>query len=158
MGYYDIQKELEEIRTEHGGVLRASDVVEYASDPSTALHTRFEWDDNEAAKRYRLAQARSLIKIAVVVEAKTDNKVRAFVSLSTDRNNGGGYRAMVDVLNDEVMRDTLMEDARNELEHFHKKYISLKAATEMRGVFKEIEKVTKTKKMLVAQEDAMAQA
>lgn len=61
---------LAEIAAAHGGVLTPEDTVAAAADPAHILHPRFEWDDTEAAHRYRLDQARALIR-AVRVEIST---------------------------------------------------------------------------------------
>lgn len=42
--------------------LTPSLVVEAATDPKSPLHREFTWDDSEAARKYRLAQARTLIR------------------------------------------------------------------------------------------------
>lgn len=138
------KQELEIIRSENGGFLRPIDVLNYARDEKSALHEYFEWDDNEAAEKYRLAQARALIRVAVVVEERTSAKVRAYVSLSNDRTAEGGYRAIAEVINDEVLRETLLADAMKELAVFQRKYQQLKAVTELGGLFAVIEDVVRS--------------
>lgn len=137
-----IKEELETIRKSNNGFLRPQDVVEYARDPNSALHTRFTWDDSEAAEKYRLAEARALIRVSVVVEANTSEKLRAYVSLTSDRNELGGYRAIAEVINDEVLIDRLLDDALKELEIFKRKYERLKSVSALGGVFSAIEDVT----------------
>ena len=44
------------------GRLLPDDVVTAATDPESPLHSHFTWDDTEAAKRFRLSQARALIR------------------------------------------------------------------------------------------------
>ena len=44
----EILEELEAIAKKHDGILRADDVVKYAKSPKTALHDKFEWDDQKA--------------------------------------------------------------------------------------------------------------
>lgn len=122
--------------------LRPERVVEFAKNPDTHLHKYFTWDDGEAAQAYRLLQARSLIRVAVVVLEETSEKVRAFVSLSPDRKAGNGYRATVDVLDDEKMTAQLVEDAKAELNAFARKYHRLKDVAELRGVFEAIDQAT----------------
>jgi hypothetical protein len=56
-----VQQELQAIADRHDGKLPASAVVDFARDPSTALHARFDWDDSEAAEKWRLEQARTII-------------------------------------------------------------------------------------------------
>lgn len=44
------------------GELLPEDVVKSARDPESPLHAYFEWDDTEAAHKYRMSQARGLIR------------------------------------------------------------------------------------------------
>lgn len=123
-----IARELDRIREENGGQLKQEDVVEFARDPSTALHGRFTWDDTEAAHLWRLAQAAQIIRLVVSVIEEDAPPVRAFVSLTTDRVKGGaGYRAIQDVLQDADMTAQLVEDALSDLAAIRHKYKSLTA-------------------------------
>jgi hypothetical protein len=122
-----IADELAQIARQNGGLVFPAKVVEFAKDQSTALHSRFIWDDTEAARRYRLDQAREIIRVNVTVISKDAPPVRAFVSLSSDRKAGGGYRALVDVLSDDVMMQRLLDDALAELEALKRKYEQLAA-------------------------------
>ena len=122
-----IYQELQKIQQAGGGLLKAEDVVEFAKDPATALHSQFEWEDTEAARLYRLQQARAVIRLHVRVIADDQAPVRAFVSLKSDRADGGGYRATVDVLADEHMRTQLLQDALRDLHGLRKKYEALQA-------------------------------
>lgn len=56
-----IKEALEALRDD-AGLLHIERVVEAATDPASPLHNHFEWDDGEAAHRYRLGQARTLIR------------------------------------------------------------------------------------------------
>lgn len=136
MSYID---ELEQIRTAKGGVLKPQDVVEFARNPKTFLHSRFTWDDGEAARKYRLWEARELIQVAVTVSDVSGATVRAYVSLSADRGNGGGYRAIDDVLSDDAMRASLLRQARGDMTRFRNKYHDLE---ELAGVFDAMRAVT----------------
>jgi len=137
-----ITDELLLIKEKHKGILYPAHVVEYARNPKTALHNRFEWDDDVAAEKYRLWQARQIISLELVVinsqpespaeivtQLTEDNckqtKVRAFVSLTTDRYGNQGYRTMEDVLSDDVLRAQLLEDAKADMITFKKKYKTL---------------------------------
>ena len=85
-------------------MLSAEDVLEAASDSASPLHGLFTWDDTEAAVQYRLQQASGLIRAYVVVMPNINRPVRAYVSLGTDRTQGGGYRQMPRVLGSKKMR------------------------------------------------------
>jgi|TARA_Y100000310_G_scaffold223798_1_gene225671 hypothetical protein len=133
-----IEEELAEIREK--GLLRAEDVVAYAQDEDTLLHERFEWDDTVAAHQHRLWQARQLIVEVTIVPRPETGPTQAYVSLTTDRNNGegGGYRTIVDVMSDEELRTTLLNDAKTEAGKWRKKYSGLK---ELFSVFYAIDKL-----------------
>ena len=56
----DAQKVSEEI-AEIGEVVEPSEIVKKARDESTELHKCFEWNNDIAAEKYRLHQARNLL-------------------------------------------------------------------------------------------------
>jgi len=58
----DLRTELMAIRMKRG-VLTAPIVLEEAEDPDHPLHDKFEWDDGEAARRWRLHQASQLLRV-----------------------------------------------------------------------------------------------
>lgn len=129
-----ILTELETIRNAHGGVLYPKDVVEFAEDPGTALHSRFTWDDTKAAAEYRLWQARQIIRVSVMILPRDDTKVQAYVSLLHDRKGpdpNRGYRNICDVMATPVLRKTLLQEALDELERVEEKYKGLKELAEV---------------------------
>lgn len=127
MSVEKIVEELEEIRKSNGGLLMPAQVVEFAKNPETALHARFTWEDTEAAQRWRLHEAREVIRVHVTVIGESAEPVRAYVSLSTDRRDGGGYRAVVDILESPEQHAQMVADALNELRAFKRKYDHLTA-------------------------------
>jgi hypothetical protein len=137
----DILAELAQLQEQHG-TLRAEDVLEFAKDENTALHAEFEWDDTEAARQHRLAQARKIIRINVQVipTARGDVTVPVYVSLSSDRiQPGGGYRRLEDVMNDSKLRNEFLAQALAEFERVRRKYQNLQ---ELSPIFAAIERVT----------------
>lgn len=120
-------QELEHLRTTHGGLLKPEDVVEFAKDPKTALHSKFEWDDTEAAREYRLVQARTIIQLSVTIISETVDPIRLYVSLPSDRVTGGGYRSIHEVVNDESRRQEMLRDALERLQAMKRKYAQLQA-------------------------------
>jgi hypothetical protein len=134
------QNEMESIRVRHNGVLRPSDVVEYARDSGTALHDRFTWDDSEAADQYRLWQARELIAVVVTLIPGADTESRAYVSMLDDREkDGGGYRSLVSVLSETESRKRLVAEALAEFDRWKAKYEMLK---ELASIFAARHKVS----------------
>lgn len=134
-----IVAEMRKIETANGGLLRAEDVVAAARPTSSPLHSWFTWDDSEAARNYRLWQARQLIRVTVSYLPENNNELtRVFVNLSTDRvKDGGGYRRLVPVMRNPEQRRQLLQDALAELEVFKRKYAML---TELADVFKAAER------------------
>ena len=96
----NLREELLDIYERHGKLTPAI-VLEEAEDEDSPLHHRFEWDDGEAAHRYRLYQARHLIlqvKIRVQPENTASPLIRAFLHVpnaydgedADDADDGGG--------------------------------------------------------------------
>ena len=116
-----IASELERVRKGHRGVLRPVDVVEFARNPKTELHGRFEWDDTKAAHEYRLEQARHVIRFAVECVRDEMDATRTYVSLKGDRG-GNSYRRTVEVLSDAELRAQLLDEAFREMEGWKLRY------------------------------------
>jgi hypothetical protein len=53
------------------------------------------------------------------------------VSLRPDRATGGGYRGIVSVMSDARLRDQLLQDAMEDMEHFQQKYRHLEELAEV---------------------------
>lgn len=124
--------ELRRIATLNRGVLLAEEVVKHARKKSSPIHKHFNWDDSEAAELWRIRQARELIRVAVEYIGESKQPIRVFVSLKPDREkNGGGYRSMVTVMNDDQMREQFLSDALEDMEIFRDKYKSLKELAEV---------------------------
>lgn len=132
------QTELQALYARHG-VLRAEDVVEFARNPKTALHSAFTWDDGAAAREWRLLQARNIIRVHVTVLDGAQEEYRVWVSLESDRKQaGGGYRALVDVMGDAKMRRQLLQQAQHDFKAWQRKYQQLR---ELEPVFAAMERV-----------------
>lgn len=104
---------LMQIARRNGGVLKVDDVLEEAKSEDSPLHKHFEWDDTAAADKYRRDQARYLIqKCKITLIENEPVSIRAFVSLPSDRDSGGGYRLTSEVVTDERRREELLHDIR----------------------------------------------
>lgn len=136
--------ELEFIRKRSAdGILQAEDVVEFARDERTALHSEFEWDDSVAAHQHRLEQARKIIRLTLtVVESPAGPQtVRMYASCDSDRvKPGGGYRSLVEVMNSEDLRDQLLHAALRDLRTVRRKYQQLR---ELQPIFRAIDRVAR---------------
>ncbi len=131
---------LQSMAKARGGIVSPQEVLEEARKENSPLHSCFTWDNSVAGERYRLAQARVLLRVTVqyLPANKDRSPTRVFVSLTPDRSRDGGYRVLADVLDDARLRDVMLADALNELGSFERKY---KKLSELAGVFKAIRKV-----------------
>jgi hypothetical protein len=121
-----------------GGDISPQDVVNDARNPKSPLHNEFEWDDTEAAKQYRLEQARYILRSysAVWVEESVEVKSVAMVSLEAD--NTAVYRSSRKVLSNKALREKWKEQALRELRTWRAKYAAVK---ELAEVFKAVDKI-----------------
>lgn len=122
------------------GTLTPSHVVEDARKKVSPTHKLFTWEDAEAAKQFRLSQARQLLRsITVVVNVQRDGQEseltsRAFVVVT--KAEGRTYEPVLSVLKDDDQRTQLLRQAGHELTAFRKKYQQL---DELSSVFAAID-------------------
>ena len=143
----DIDLVFEELRKieEQDGILKPESVVEFAKNKKTALHEHFDWNDSSAGHKYRLWQARQLIRVKVAILHNDDEDVitPAWVHFEPDEENDGGYRYIVKVLSDEHLTEQMLESALRELRIFQKKYKDLKEIVQLSPVFDAIEEAVR---------------
>lgn len=109
-----IEKRLAAIAKRHGGALRPDDVVDDARDPKSPLHDQFEWDDSVAAHKYRISQARTLIK-TVTIEVKVEHREVVVPRYVRDPSVGErqGYADVFEIKNEqELARDALRAEVK----------------------------------------------
>lgn len=131
---------LREIARKHRGLVRPRDVVDAARDRTSALHSRFEWSDKKAASEYRLWQARELIAQYWVVEEVSNEPIRMFVSLTSDRPTKAGYRFSEHVLADPDQRAEWLQMAIADFQRLQRSYAAL---DELRPVFNAINRMAR---------------
>ena len=83
-----VGEELQRIRSLTGKLLPQS-VVEEARPKDAPLHPAFEWNNKAAGEKYRVFQARNLIRAVRVVSAETGESSPAFVHIP--KSNGEQY-------------------------------------------------------------------
>jgi hypothetical protein len=120
-----IISELKRIAEENDGLLQPEIVVEKARPATSPLHHKFDWNNTSAARKYRIWQARQLIAVSVQMIDGVNNPVDVFVSLTSDRRQGG-YRVMTDVLSNSQMKAQMLQDAMDELQALKMKYGQLR--------------------------------
>jgi hypothetical protein len=137
------QAELEQIEKQNDGTIPPQKVVDFARDPSTALHSRFTWDDTKAAEQHRLWQARQVIRLHVTVIHNSVSakkiKVRTYESCPSDRGaNGAGYRPIKSIINDSDKYQELLSHVLAQFSYMRDRYRQL---SELQPIFDAIDRV-----------------
>jgi hypothetical protein len=115
---------LAQITEKSKGHLTPKAVVGAARDAGSILHQHFEWDNSVAAEKYRLDQARSLIRAIHVADIMVDDKpARAFLSIAD--KGGTTYRTVDEVLSSQDLQQRVLEQAHRDLIAFETRYRSL---------------------------------
>lgn len=111
----EVGEELEAIQ----GSLTPERIVDEARDDSLELHKCFEWDDEEAAEKYRITQARDVLRfISIVTTVKEEGKesetvvVRAYENVKT-KDNDREYVELFSALNDTEYRNQIFGRLKN---------------------------------------------
>lgn len=118
----DLRAELLAIR-EQAGRLTPLAVVEAATPEDHPLHHRFEWDDKVAGHKYRLAQARELIRIVrerYVDKAGGSESVRFFHAIPDEQ--GMAYQPLEDVVENDIATKVLLQSMEREWRSLLKRY------------------------------------
>lgn len=128
----DAQKCYEEIMEICDSLESASpkDILAKARDESTELHKCFTWDDSIAAEKWRLNEARVVVRQLVVREEvvpKDRPEMRVFYP--TDKDSG--YKPTEVIVRKEDEYKKLLARAYEELRAFKRKYSMLKELKEI---------------------------
>lgn len=122
------------------------EVLEDARDENSPIHDMFKWDDKEAAEKFRMFQASSLlsalvIKVEIVNKGKTEEiEMPVRVVLKHGHRSGGEHEHIKDILNDRERRGMMLEMAADELISIRRRFSYLK---ELTRVFHEVNNVTR---------------
>jgi hypothetical protein len=120
----DLKSELLAVRERHGK-LTAGVVLADASDPEHPLHDRFEWDDGVAAERFRLEQARTLIRSVRIVYRRPSGeigKVREFHSVSRPELPETSYTPLAEVVQDPLQTAIIRRAMRRDIQALRLRY------------------------------------
>lgn len=112
---------------ELGDEFTPDEIVEKAKDSNTELHKCFEWDNDVAAEKFRLHQARLITSNLVFLkdsDAEEDAPVLVRVYNKTEQT--GGYKPPEIVFTQADEYEKLLKRATAELHQFKVKYSMLK--------------------------------
>lgn len=116
------------------GALTPALVVETAADANHPLHNRFQWDDAEAAAKWRLEQARQLIRsVKIVYREATEQEQRRTGRgyLSVRRENGPVYVPAAEVVADPFAKRLVLADMEREWKALVRRYREFAEFAEM---------------------------
>ena len=105
--------------------IKAEDLVTAAKDPTCPLHAEFEWDNDTAADKYRITQARYLLRsINVVYLDKGGNEIetRAFSHVYDSQEDDQVYVPASKVWSNREFSNQVKEDAHKEMEQWIHRY------------------------------------
>ena len=116
------------------------EVLEKARNENTELHKCFEWDNDTAAEKYRVLQARQVIKMLVYtpVQKSKENDIPISVFSLTDEKNV--YKPIKMILKNPDEYQKLLNRAYNDLLSMEKRYSTIK---ELKPIFDEIPNIAK---------------
>lgn len=106
------------------------DILEKARNEESELHKCFTWDDSVAAERWRLSEARVVVRQLVIKEEKVPTD-RPEVRLLYSTDNRSGYKPTEVILQKEDEYKSLLKQAYAELRAFKVKYAMLKELQEI---------------------------
>lgn len=118
----------------HGKSLRPQHVVDAARPAESPLHAHFEWRDDIAAERYRIEQAKGLIRVHVTVSTRPVEIARVRPSAPPPRVEPVRYQPLRSV----PENGGSMSDAIKELKGFRDRFAGTR---ELSAVFLEIERL-----------------
>jgi hypothetical protein len=134
-----VDRELDRIHEKYGSVT-PSRLLEEAQNPKSPLHRYFEWDDSEAAKRYRLAQANAMLQasrmVVVLSDAKKQEPVAAFPEvrrLLPSARGEGKFKMRKEVLEEPDARQEIIERKLGVLRGWCRESIDIDELQEMRS-------------------------
>ena len=147
----DITEELLKIHTKYGS-LTPENVLKEAKKKRHPLHPHFDWDDTEAANRWRVHQSNMLISQArITITEHEEKKIHAFVSISKEGKREFVYTA--DALEDKQILFQIfsqlksrIENIQDQLESMHMLKGAVKSAliAAKKPISKQTEKLKKT--------------
>lgn len=154
----EVEAHLKQLCDANGGRITPEQVLEDAKDPESPIHDYFEWDNNAAANRFRLGQARALIR-SVEYLFRTETHKYEVPYFVRDPNSERGESAYVPVVrvrtNEDMSRDVLIQkfvQARNALESARKHAILFGLEAEIDRFVHELD-VTRARATQYAQAD-----
>lgn len=136
----EVGSHLELLRKQCKGELTPKDVVDDARNDNSPLHSFFEWDDGEAAEKYRLQQARGLIRSVVAIYTRPEAAaVRTRMFVHINEPGAQHYREASHAMSITATREAVLRRAWRELQQWRQRYKDLKEFSDLVAVIDKIE-------------------
>ena len=122
-----VASEIEQI----GEEVTAVQIVEKARDESSELHKCFEWNDSVAAEKYRLEQARYILRVLIIKrpeESDTDDPPIRYFQKTVNQE---GFKPSKIIFHRQDEYTALLNRAMSELRAFKAKYSMLSELEEI---------------------------
>lgn len=116
-----VASEIEQI----GDEVTAAQIVEKARDSNSELHKCFEWDDSIAAEKYRLEQARYVLRVLIIKRPDESENDAPAVRYFQKTTNNEGFKPSKIIFHKQDEYQALLHRAWNELRAFKAKYSML---------------------------------
>ena len=101
-------------------------ILEKARDSNTELHKCFTWDDTEAAEKWRISEARAVVRNLKIIEQKPDKQTEpTTIRVFYKTDNETGYKPTKLSLKKPDEYKALVERCRSELLAIKQKFNSI---------------------------------
>lgn len=114
-----------------GDSFSPEDIVEAARNESSELHKCFEWDDKQAAQKWRLHTARMLVN-QLVIRTETSDNIPVAVRVISSASESNIYSPTQMLIKSDTEYADLLERAKREFEAFKQKYATV---VELQDIF-----------------------
>ena len=137
----DAQKVGEELEiVERGGNISPEHIIEYAErHKDSELYKCFEWDNDEASKKYRLHQARTVIcSIQLEIKEEPREETRVYFNIKDKETKEKVYKSVKEISKDEELYLQIVEKAKKDFIRCKEKYESLLNISDLKEILFEI--------------------
>lgn len=125
----EVQEALDRIaKDDPDGLIQPEAVVEAAQDPKSPLHRYFDWDEETAAQKYRLAQARALIVRCGITRVDDGPRQVNVVIRRGTPNERRGYIPVARAVHDPDLYEQIVYDARRAIVSWRNRLSAFEAA------------------------------
>ena len=121
----DLVQELLSIQDKYGE-LTAANVLKEATKKRHPLHNYFDWNETDAAKKWRLHQANKLIvRAKVTITPHEEKTVHAFVSIN-EEDMPARFVHVPDAISDDMLAAQIFEQLENRIERIEMQLMAMK--------------------------------